>query len=249
MGGGDGEQRAADRLVAALEARIASGDLEVAKPLPAERELMEMFGTSRTVVREAVSKLASRGLVQSRPRYRPVVRKPGYDTVLDAAGAIVGHLLDEPGGVRNLYRSRVFIERGLVRDAALHATREHIAELKAALAANRAAIPDSEAFFRTDIAFHGVLYHLSGNPIFPAVHQGYAAWLAPHWARMERSPERNTVNYAAHKAIYDAILERDPEHAEAALVAHLERAWDFVKDTFGEGGGEAGGEGGGEDRL
>lgn len=225
-------QRAADALVAALEARIASGELENDKPLPAERDLMEEFGTSRTVVREAISTLANRGLVVSRPRYRPVVRKPDYGTVLNATGTIVRYMLNEPGGVQDLYQCRVFIERGLVRDAALHATKEDIAELKAALKANQEQISDSDAFFRTDIAFHGVLYRINGNPIFPAVHEGFTAWLSPNWARMERSTEHNEVNYRAHKAIFDAILERDPARAEEALIAHLKGAWEYVKDTF-----------------
>ena len=99
-------QRAADALIAALEANITSGKLENNKPLPAERDLMEEFGTSRTVVREAISALANRGLVESRPRYRPVVRKPDYGTVINAAGTIVRYLLNEQGGVQNLYQSR-----------------------------------------------------------------------------------------------------------------------------------------------
>lgn len=224
--------RAADNVVATIEARIASGALESDKPLPAERDLMEEFGTSRTVIREAISKLASRGLIEARPRFRPVVRKPDYGTVLDATGTIVRYLLNEPGGVRNLYKSRVFIERGLVRDAAANATRDDIAELKAALSLNKNAIADSDEFFRTDIAFHGVLYRVNKNPVFAAVHEAFTAWLSPNWARMERSKARNEVNYFAHKAIYDAILERDAVRAEEALIDHLKGAWEFVKETF-----------------
>ena len=215
-----------------LEARIASGELENDKPLPAERDLMQEFGTSRTVVREAITALANRGLVLSRPRYRPVVKRPDYGTLLDATGTIVRYMLNEPGGVSNLYQTRMFIERALVRDAALRATKEHIAELKSALNANLETIENSDEFFRTDLEFHGVLYRISGNPIFPVVHEGFTAWLSPNWARMERSREHNEINYYAHKAIYDAILERDPGRAEEALISHLRGAWEFVKNTF-----------------
>lgn len=229
-------RRAADEIVADIEARIASGDLENDKPLPTERELMEEFGTSRTVVREAIAQLANRGLVEARPRFRPVVRRPDYSTVIDATGTIVRYMLNEPDGVLNLYRSRVFIERGLVRDAALHATKEDIAALKAALARNEAALDDSEQFFESDMAFHEALFNTSRNPIFPAIHKGFSTWLAPHWAKMDRSRDRNLANYLAHKAIFEAILERDPLKAEEALVEHLRGAWEFVKDTFAEDG-------------
>ena len=225
-------QRAADRVARSIAAKIAAGELKDNTPLPAERDLMEEFGLSRTVVREAISQLASRGLVEARPRFRPVVKKPDFGTVLEASGTIVRYMLNEPKGVLNLYQSRVFIERGLVRDAALKADKDDIAHLKNALAANLATIQNSEEFFKTDIAFHGVLFAISKNPIFPAIHEGFTAWLSPNWLKMERSQEHNEVNYWAHKAIYDAILERDPDRAEEALIDHLKGAWEFVKDTF-----------------
>lgn len=229
------ETRAADSVVAQLEARIVSGDLPNGQPLPAERDLMEDFGASRTVIREAISALSNRGLIESKPRFRPIVRKPDYETVLHATGSIVQHLLTERGGVKNLYDSRVFIERALVRDAATSATKEDIADLKAALAANQAAVANSLAFYETDVAFHGVLYGIPKNPIFPAIHTGYTAWLAPHWQKMLRSPERNEMNLHAHQAILSAILERDPTAAEDAMKAHLTAAWDHVRTTFSPG--------------
>ncbi|WP_029063928.1 FCD domain-containing protein [Labrenzia sp. DG1229] len=229
---GNDTGRAADSVVAMLEAKIVSGELENRAPLPAERELMEQFGASRTVIREAISKLSSRGLIETRPRFRPIVRKPDYATVLHACGNVVQHLLTERSGIKNLYDSRVFIERALVREAALAARKEDIVNLRAALENNRNAISDSSEFYRTDVAFHGVLYRIPKNPIFPTIHEGYTSWLAPQWDRMLRSPERNEVNYLAHKAILDAIMERDPLAAEEALTNHLKAAWEFVRVTF-----------------
>ncbi|MEP3331538.1 FCD domain-containing protein [Sedimentitalea sp.] len=230
--GSDNHPRAADVIVAAIAARIASGELPDKHPLPAERDLMQEFGASRTVIREAISALSNRGLVESRPRYRPIVRKPDYETVLHATGDVVRHLLADSGGVRNLYRSRIFIERALVREAATAAQKPEIELLREALRLNELAIPDSNEFYRTDIQFHGVLYRMPKNPIFPAVHQGYTSWLAPHWEKMLRSPERNQVNYRAHKSIFDAIIDRDPEAADEALTNHLNAAWEYVRVTF-----------------
>ncbi|WP_097805684.1 FCD domain-containing protein [Pelagimonas varians] len=226
------QSRVADSVIAQLEQKILSGELVNGEPLPAERDLMESFGASRTVIREAILALSNRGLIESKPRYRPIVRKPNYETILNATGQIVQNLLTETGDVKNLYDSRVFIERGLVREAAVAATKDCIADLKAALAANKAAISDSAAFYETDVAFHGVLYRVCNNPIFPAIHMGYTAWLAPHWDKMLRSPERNELNFHAHQAILAAIMERDPDAAEDALKSHLDAAWEHVRTTF-----------------
>lgn len=226
------QSRAADSVISDLEQRILSGELVNGAPLPAERDLMETFGASRTVIREAILALSNRGLIENKPRFRPIVRKPDYETVLNATGKIVQNLLTETGDVKNLYDSRVFIERGLAREAAVSATKDDIADLKAALAANEAAISDSVAFYDTDVAFHGVLYRVPKNPIFPAIHIGYTAWLAPHWGKMLRSPERNELNFRAHEAILSAIMERDPDAAEDALKSHLDAAWEHVRTTF-----------------
>lgn len=224
--------RAADAVVHALEARIISGQIPDGAHLPPERDLIDDFGVSRTVVREAVARLASRGFVESRPRFRPVVRQPGPDAALAAAGDVVGHLLREPGGVRNLYDIRILMERALVRQAATGARRADIEALTAALAANEAAIADSGRFYATDVAFHAVLYDIPGNPVLPAVHKAFTAWLSEHWRKMPRSPERNQVNYLRHRDILEAIRDRDPDAAEAALTAHLNAAWEYVRGTF-----------------
>lgn len=224
--------RAADDIIESLERQIVSGKLENNTPLPSERALMETFNASRTVIREVIVALENRGLIINRARYRPIVRKPDYHTALDAVGGIVKHFLSDKPDIKHLYDMRVFVERTLVRDAATHASKEDIKALKAALAANKDAIGDSLSFYQSDKAFHRTLYVISGNPILPAIHQGFTSWLAPHWDMMERDSERNQMNYLAHEAIYLAILERDPDAAERALLNHLDTSWEQVSSTF-----------------
>jgi DNA-binding FadR family transcriptional regulator len=226
--------RAADAIVARIESSISSGELADGAFLPVERELMAEYGISRSVVREAIARLASRGLIEARHRFRPVVRRPGYDAALAAISGVVSHLLIGPNGVKNLYNTRVFIETALVRNAALHARKDDIAALRLALAANEQAIPDSQRFYATDVAFHAVLYEIPRNPVFPSVHRAFTSWLAPHWEKMLRSPERNRINYLSHREIFEAIVERDPDAAERALQNHLGAAWEYVRGTFDE---------------
>ena len=225
--------RAADAVVRQLSAKIQSGEYSDGAPLPPERLLMEEFGISRTVVREAVQSLSKQGLLEARPRHRPIVRKPGYDAALSAMESVVSHLLNDSGGVKNLFDTRILVEVALVRLAAQKAGREDIAALKSALDANHAAIEDSEEFYRTDRAFHALLYDIPRNPVLPALHKAYVTWLAPQWSQMPRLPARNRDNYDAHLKIFNGILMRDPDSAEEALRAHLEYAWEQVCETLG----------------
>jgi len=226
--------RAADDLFRVFEDMIGQGILAEGSPLPTEREIVETYGVSRTVVREAVQALANKGLVEARPRFRPVVRKPGFDSAFEAVETVIRQLLSEPEGVRNLFETRIMMESALVRQAATQAKKEDLKALQDALAANAAAIEDSELFYRTDMAFHQVLYGIPRNPVLLAVHKAYTSWLAPHWSKMPRLPDRNRQNHKSHTAIYEAILMRDPDGAEAALRSHLDDAWAQVRKTFPE---------------
>jgi DNA-binding FadR family transcriptional regulator len=224
--------RAADDLVAQFEQQILDGVLKAGAALPPEREIVEGRGVSRTVVREALRILASKGLIITQPGYRPIVAEPGYDAAAGAVESVVTQLLVQPGGVRNLFDFRIRMEASLVRDAALKATSGDIARLEMALADNFAAIPNSAAFYATDTAFHAILYDIPQNPVLPAIHKAYTQWLSGHWSKMPRLPSRNQLNYDAHKAIFDEILRRDPDKAEAALREHMNFAWQQVSTTF-----------------
>ncbi|MBE7213430.1 MAG: FCD domain-containing protein [Gluconacetobacter diazotrophicus] len=224
--------RAADGLVARLEARIASGELGQGERLPAERELMEEFGLSRTVVREAIATLSNRGLLLCQPRHRPVVRGFGFEAATAAIGGALAHLLASREGVRSLYELRVLIEAGLVRHAALHADRDDVAALRRALEENRLAVEDPVRFDQTDAAFHHLFYRLAGNPALPAIHQAFVTWLFPHWLAMPRTAARNDAAFSGHREILDAVVDRDPDGAEQALRSHLRMAWDAVRVTF-----------------
>lgn len=221
--------RAADVIVRYLEKKIRTGELEHGKHLPAERELMAQFGASRTVVREAITNLSSRGLVDNRPRFRPTVRKPGVSSFIDATHGFATHFLQQPNGVKSMYETRIFVERMLVRDAATHARKDDINALSNALKKNKACIDDAEVFYKTDMAFHKVLYDIPKNPIYPALFSAYQSWLALHWDKMNRSPDRNYVNYRGHESIVSAIVDRDPDTAEAALKTHLNSAWEYLR--------------------
>ncbi|MEM1287009.1 MAG: FCD domain-containing protein [Pseudomonadota bacterium] len=226
------KERAADQLVATFEAQILSGQLAAGSPLPPEREIVQGHGVSRTVVREAVRMLASKGLITARRGFRPVVAEPGYDTAFRAVESIVARLVNQTGGVWSLFELRIRMEVSLARDAARSASSQHIQRLEEALSQNKAAIPNSTRFYETDIAFHRILYEIPGNPALPTIHRAYTEWLSQHWLKMPRVPSRNEINYNAHKAIFDAILRRDPDKSELATRDHLDFAWKQVSSTF-----------------
>ncbi|MCP3722420.1 FCD domain-containing protein [Paraburkholderia sp. CNPSo 3272] len=216
-----------------LAAMIQSGTIAVGERLPTERELMVRFGVSRSVVREAITDLSNKGLIKTRPGCRPVVCKPDLESALGALSHFVAQLTTRnEQGIRSLFETRMFMEAALARWAALHARREDIVELEAALAANKAAIGHPGRFEETDIAFHHVFYTMQRNPIFPALHHAYVQWLYHHWRSIVTTPAIDLMNYTGHAAIVSAVIARDPDGAEEAVRRHLNAAWEHVRSTF-----------------
>lgn len=90
--------RTADTLFEIFETKIQQGELQDGDPLPPEREIVETYAVSRTVVREAILALATKGLIDAKPRHRPVVRAPSYDVAFDALGSIAAVSWPNPKG-------------------------------------------------------------------------------------------------------------------------------------------------------
>ena len=227
-------QRAADDVFRDFARKINTGVLREGDTLPTEREIVEIYGVSRTVAREAVLALANKGLIEAKPRHRPVVRKPSYESAFEAVSDVVARLLMEPDGIRNLFDTRIMIEVSLARQAAQDADENDIAALQNFLDKNEAAIEDSELFYQTDISFHAAIYRISRNPIMPAIQNAYTSWLEPQWSKMQRLPDRNRTNYEAHKAIFEAIKMGDQDGAEAATRSHLDAAWRQLRESFSD---------------
>lgn len=224
--------RISDYLVDQIEARILSNNIQDGEKLPSERELMNQYDVSRTVVREAIVTLSSRGLVNTKPRFRPIARKPNVDSALSSINGMVSHLLNNTDGVKNLFDIRLMIEVILVREAALNATKDDITNLREALKANYLAINNSDDFFATDVLFHSILYAIPNNPILPAIQKAFVNWLSNHWNKMDGLIQKNESNYLAHKEMFEAILNRDPDEAEKVLRSHLNTGWKDIELTF-----------------
>jgi DNA-binding FadR family transcriptional regulator len=78
---------------------------------------------------------------------------------------------------------------------------------------------------RTDIGFHHVLFSVSENPVFDAVHTAVVNWLMERWSKIERTDTTEHLAYQGHVQIANAIIKRDPDAAEKAMNKHLSASW------------------------
>jgi DNA-binding FadR family transcriptional regulator len=206
------------RVVTLLEQQILSGALAPGDKLPSERNLEKELDVSRSVVREAINRLASLGLVRSvhgsgtrveAPNGRPITQ--GYQRLLRQGQVELAQLA----------QVRLPLETAIAGLAARHRDDEHLQRLartQEALAQPRATL---EAQVRADLEFHALLAEATGNPLFGLV-------LAPIQELLIESRRRTLGRHGArlahdhHGAILEAVRRRDVAGAVAAMRRHLE---------------------------
>jgi GntR family transcriptional regulator, trigonelline degradation regulator len=187
-----------------------------------ERELTEMMGVSRTVVREALRQLETEGLISNIPNKGPVVRTLSLDEA------------------RDLYAVRAVLEGFAARLFADKASAEQIGRLEAALArvvdaygsADAAAVIDAKTSFY-DVLFEGAASETLSSMV-GSVHARIARWRALGLTHPQRSKARSDESVANLKAVLDAICTRDGEAAERLTREEANRAADEVVRLLGE---------------
>jgi DNA-binding FadR family transcriptional regulator len=201
-----------------LERAILAGELATGEQLPSERELSARLGVSRSVVREALHRLASLGLVKSIHGSGTRVQAP------ESKQVTVGYrrLLTSPGyRLEDLGEVRLPLETAIAAAAALRRTDEHLARLEKTQEVLGNARRSLAAQVRADLDFHATLAEASGNPLFQVI-------LAPIHELLIESRWRTLTQYGAdlawrhHARILAALRDRNPAAAEKAMRDHLQ---------------------------
>src|SRR5438105_7720627 len=144
-----------------LEQRILSGQLAAGDRVPSERELSAEMGVSRSVVREALGRLASMGLVRSVHGSGTRVEAPSGKPITTGY-----QILLRRGEVRlaDVAAVRLPLETAIAAEAARRRTDEHLARLDEAQRALADPHGTLEAHVKADLEFHAVLAGATGNP-------------------------------------------------------------------------------------
>jgi len=205
------------RVAQQLEDAIVAGTFKPGDALPTERELGEMFGVSRTVVREAVKSLTAKGMLAGSGRGIKIL---GLESKMVADSLSL--YLRGRGGVdySSVHEIRTLLERRIARLAATRGTDEQIEELTIELGRMRAASDPETASFE-DVAFHRMLAAMTGNPLFPVLLDSIGEILLEIRRATLKQPGRSAQAIEQHEAILEQIVARDAEGAERAMKEHL----------------------------
>lgn len=210
-------------VVEALSDRIRDGRLAPGTKLPTEAEVMAEFGVSRTVVREALSKLQAGGLVETRHGVGTFVVGPGDASAFRIEPQQLATLRD----VIAVLELRIGVETEAAGLAAQRRSEANLASMRRAIAEFAQAVDEGRDAVSADFQLHTEIARATQNEHFAGLMATLGARIIPR-ARLDPAeaidPQRQAylrrVN-AEHESIVDAIAAQDVEAARAAMRTHL----------------------------
>ncbi|HEU4632693.1 MAG TPA: GntR family transcriptional regulator, partial [Flavisolibacter sp.] len=192
-----------DKVEASLVELLQERKLKVGDVIPKELELAEALGVSRTVVREALTRLRIMGLIESKKKKGSVITSPDLFGMM--AKSMNPHILDQET-LKEIFEIRLVLEIGMADLLYRRITKEDIEQLKQIVSNEPPATQYHLFNIEHEIAFHGKLYEITGNntlkkfqkmllPVFDYVHNS---------GLLKKQPLLKT--FVSHKGLVD-ILE------------------------------------------
>ena len=214
---------------------IVAGEFATGKRLPAERDLARQLGVSRPSVREALIALEIEGWVEVRTGSGIYVQEARRRSTARAPAN--GHGAADWGPLE-LMQARELVEGEVAALAARHARRPHVAAITGALQQMQDEVAAGIVPRAGDEAFHNAIADSCRNEVLSDTVRGY--WHARRGPLSERlgdhfeNPPSWQRALAEHAAILEAIRQRDPGTARAAMQQHLRKAYARYSASWGQ---------------
>ncbi|WP_291909340.1 FadR/GntR family transcriptional regulator [Chitinophaga sp. CB10] len=208
-----------DKVERKLIELLISKDIKVGDSIPKELELADVLGVSRTVVREALTRLKTLGLIETKKKRGAVLTNPDLTGLLEKS--LYPEIMDK-NTLREIFEMRLALEIGMADFIMERVTPEDVAALKA-IVEDEPAVADQHLFqIEQEIRFHGKLYEISGNqvlkrfqqmllPVFDYVHKS---------GLLKKMPK--TKKFVSHKGLVEIIENGSAEMLRNAMRNHLE---------------------------
>jgi GntR family L-lactate dehydrogenase operon transcriptional regulator len=231
--------RLSDRIAQQLLELIQSTQLQSGEKLPTERALAEQLGVSRTALREAIQKLSSRGVLESRVGAGTFVRTRAPEWHEQAVAPLQDLLRDDPQYRYDVLEARQALELSTAWYAAQRATdkdRERIRRCFDDMLHHQQA-RDAANAARSDAQFHLAIAEASHNAVLVqlmgSLFELVLGTVAQNRRLMFVHDDISTLEHltAQHRNLMQAILDGQPEQARSAIGQHLAYVHDKLSES------------------
>lgn len=219
-------------LLAELAAHLYTSSNSESGRTPSERELAEHFAVSRGQIRETLAILETMRIVERRAKSGIYLTTRQASVEAMALFAKAGVPLD-PIQIYETVELRKIHEIKAAELACSRATEENFAQLRAILSASETRLAAGEGLAREDRDFHLEIVRATQNSVFHRVCSVYYVLGERRLPIYFQDPERGRKSHAEHLQIYDALVRRDGNLAQALMNAHLQGAESYWKGLIG----------------
>ena len=212
-----------DLIANQILAQVSSGTLKPGDSLPTETALADTLGVSRNVVREAIARLRSDGVIETK-QGRGAIIKPISER---STFRIEPATLDQEGNLADLFELRGLLEIDAAGLAADRRSPEDLSALESALNDMRGAQDFDDIRLEADARFHRCLGQATGNTYLATIIVYLASRLKETTRATNEIYARSdllSVTVAEHGAILDAVRNSDPAAARTAMATHIRGA-------------------------
>lgn len=223
-------------IVDSLTQDMRDGLLRPGDKLPTESALVERFEVSRTVVREAISRLQASGLVETRHGIGTFVIEPRDAGTFRIAPEDFATAAD----VIEVLELRISLESEAAFLAAQRRSAQNLEVMEQALAAFHDSILQESDAVPSDFQFHLEVARATGNRHFAELMNYLGTMIIPR-TRLRTAPQapEGRLNYlqrvhGEHERIYQAIREQDAEGARTAMRTHLHNSRERLRRAQGQ---------------
>jgi GntR family transcriptional repressor for pyruvate dehydrogenase complex len=210
-----------EQIVQQIEESVLNGSLKPGDQLPAERELAQRLGVSRTAVREAVKTLREKGLVEAYSGRGTFITNGTSQAARQSFDLMVK--IGQQEGSPHLAELRLMLEPGIAALAAVRAKEDDLSGMRDAVAVMDRSQKDPGAYIEADLDFHLALAEAAANPLILSLIDSIVGLLREQRIKIfnvEGGPQRGQFH---HKRILEAVERHDAEMARSAMRAHLEQ--------------------------
>jgi GntR family transcriptional regulator, transcriptional repressor for pyruvate dehydrogenase complex len=198
---------------------IEAGRFKPGDRLPPERDLAEMFGVSRTSVRDAIRVLEMRGLVEPRHGEGTIVKHVPIDAIVSPLADV---LVSSKNLTADLFDMRKMLEPPIARAAAFRATDDDVRALEQIVDHQARRVAAGQVAIEDDTAFHYRIATAAKNQVVLRTMDVLMDLLSDSRVRSLQAPGRAEKSLEGHRRILDAIRRRDPEAAAVRMRRHIE---------------------------
>ena len=201
-----------DKIVSQIKEDITSGKYKAGEKIPAEPELMQLYGVGRSTIREAIKTLAISGILK----------------VQQGSGTFVNNSFQGVSMEQRLRRAdfdeinsvRALLEKEIVKLATVNHTAEQLAEIEQSLENRKLAIQSEkpQECADADIAFHMAIANASGNTVLSDLYYSFTLIMRNFFsAREQQGISHFAMNHHLHEQLFKAIKSKKTNQSQQVL--------------------------------